>query len=47
MGVIPVCDYYGEVNPACVLVWGHNPVVSGADGESQFSIRDCIRKGRN
>ena len=44
-GDLPVCDYYGETNPACLLVWGSNPVVSGADGEIQFRVRECIRKG--
>ncbi len=44
-GSLPVCDYYGDVNPACVLVWGHNPMVSGADGEIQFRIKECIKKG--
>jgi anaerobic selenocysteine-containing dehydrogenase len=44
-GDLPICDYYGEVNPACVLVWGHNPLVTGPDGESQFRFRDCVSKG--
>jgi len=44
-GGFPVCDYYGDVNPACVLVWGHNPIVSGSDGEIQFRAKDCIKKG--
>lgn len=44
-GSLPVCDYYGEVNPACLLVWGHNPVVSGPDGEISFRVRDCMKKG--
>jgi thiosulfate reductase / polysulfide reductase chain A len=44
-GDLPVCDYYGETNPACLLVWGHNPTVSGADGEIQFRVKDCIRRG--
>jgi thiosulfate reductase/polysulfide reductase chain A len=44
-GDLPVCDYYGDVNPACVLVWGHNPTESGPDGELQFTIRECIKKG--
>ena len=44
-GGLPVCDYYGEVNPACVLVWGHNPVVSGPDGEIQFRAKECLKKG--
>lgn len=44
-GGLPVCDYYGDVNPACVLVWGHNPVVSGPDGEIQFRAKECLKKG--
>lgn len=44
-GGFPVCDYYGDVNPACVLVWGHNPVISGSDGEIQFRAKACIKKG--
>lgn len=44
-GDLPVCDYYGDVNPACVLVWGHNPTESGPDGELQFTIKECMRKG--
>jgi len=44
-GDLPVCDYYGEVNPACVLVWGHNPAISGPDGELQFPLKECIKKG--
>ena len=44
-GDLPICDYYGDVNPACVLAWGHNPVVSGPDGEIQFRVRDCLARG--
>jgi anaerobic selenocysteine-containing dehydrogenase len=44
-GDMPICDYYGDVNPACLLVWGHNPVISGPDGELQFSVKESIRKG--
>lgn len=44
-GGLPVCDYYGEVNPQCLLVWGHNPVISGPDGEIQFRVKDCMKKG--
>ena len=44
-GDLPVCDYYGDVNPACVLVWGHNPTESGPDGELQFTIKECVKKG--
>ncbi len=38
-GDLPVCDYYGETQPRCVLVWGHNPAVSGPDGELLFHSR--------
>lgn len=44
-GGLPICDYYGDTNPACALVWGHNPTVSGPDGELQFRIQDAIKKG--
>lgn len=44
-GDLPVCDYYGDVNPGCLLVWGHNPTVTGPDGEIQFRVRDCLKKG--
>jgi thiosulfate reductase / polysulfide reductase chain A len=44
-GDFPIVDYYGDVNPACLLVWGHNPLVSGPDGETQFLVRDCLAKG--
>ena len=44
-GDLPICDYYGDVNPACLLVWGHNPLVTGPDGEIQFKVRDCIKRG--
>lgn len=40
-----VCDYYSEVNPEVMLVWGHNPVVSGADCEVMFRARDAMNKG--
>jgi len=29
----------------CVLVWGHNPTESGPDGEIQFTIKECTKKG--
>ena len=41
-GALPVCDYYGEVAPACVLVWGHNPLNSGPDGELPFHTRRLL-----
>lgn len=44
-GVFAGVDYYGEVKPAGILVWGANPAVSGADGELQWCIRDAVRAG--
>jgi len=44
-GGLPVCDYYGDTNPACILVWGHNPIISGPDGELQFKTREALKKG--
>ena len=45
-GGLPVCDYYGDVEPACVLVWGHNPLNSGPDGELPFHPRRLMYDGR-
>jgi len=45
-GGLPVCDYYGDVEPACVLVWGHNPLNSGPDGELPFHTRRLLYEGR-
>ena len=44
-GTFPVVDYYGKTKPACILVWGANPAVSGADCELQFHIKDAVRAG--
>jgi anaerobic selenocysteine-containing dehydrogenase len=43
-GDLPMCDY-GRNSPSCLLVWGHNPSVSGPDGEIQFRVEDCLRRG--
>jgi len=43
-GDLPVCDYYGDTDPECILVWGHNPAVSGPDGELLFHSRDHLKK---
>jgi thiosulfate reductase/polysulfide reductase chain A len=45
-GALPVCDYYGDVDPACVLVWGHNPLNSGPDGELLFHTRHLMNGGK-
>lgn len=41
-GDFPVCDYTGEVQPACILYWGHNPVLSGPDGETRFNALEAL-----
>ncbi len=38
-------DYYGDVKPEGILVWGANPAISGADGELQFHIKDAVKRG--
>ncbi len=44
-GVFAGVDYYGDVKPGGILVWGANPAVSGADGELQWHIKDAARAG--
>ncbi|MGI5940015.1 MAG: molybdopterin-containing oxidoreductase family protein [Thermoleophilia bacterium] len=44
-GDLPVNDYYGDVHPACMMVWGHNPMASNPDGELRFGLRDSLAKG--
>ena len=38
-------DYYGDIKPAGILVWGANPAISGADGELQWHIKDAVKRG--
>ncbi len=44
-GGFVVADYHGEVSPKCILFWGHNPVISGPDGELAISVKRAMRKG--
>ncbi len=44
-GLFAGVDYYGDVLPAGILVWGANPAVSGADGELQWHIKDAAKRG--
>lgn len=44
-GYAPAADYYSDVNPSVMLVWGCNPSISGADGESRFCFLDALKKG--
>lgn len=40
-----VADYYGDVPPKCILFWGHNPLISGPDGELAISVKRALDKG--
>lgn len=44
-GGLVVGDYYGEVPPKCILFWGHNPLVSGPDGEIAPSVKRALDTG--
>lgn len=44
-GGFVVGDYYGEVTPKCILFWGHNPLVSSADGELSICVKRALDKG--
>jgi anaerobic selenocysteine-containing dehydrogenase len=44
-GNFVVADYYGEVNPSCILFWGHNPLISSADSELAIAVQRALRKG--
>lgn len=46
-GDLIVCDYgyNGEAHPKCLLCWGKHPYVSGPDGESQFRVKNALKKG--
>jgi anaerobic selenocysteine-containing dehydrogenase len=41
-GDFPVCDFTGGTPPACILYWGHNPVLSGPDGETRFNVMEAL-----
>ena len=44
-GGFVVGDYYGKVKPKCILFWGHNPLVSSADGELAVVAKRCLDQG--
>ncbi len=44
-GTYACVDYYGEQLPRCIVVWGADPTVSGADGELQWHPKRCARHG--
>jgi anaerobic selenocysteine-containing dehydrogenase len=44
-GSFVVADYYGDVRPGCILFWGHNPLVTGPDGELSFPVKMALDNG--
>lgn len=44
-GGFVTADYYGEVQPETILFWGHNPLVSGPDGELSFPAKRALEQG--
>ena len=44
-GDFVVGDYYGDVQPRCILFWGHNPFVSNADGELSMGAKKALEEG--
>ena len=44
-GGFVVGDYYGDVKPECIMFWGHNPLVSSADGELSVVARKALHEG--
>jgi len=43
-GDFPVSDYTGDISPACVMFWGHNPTNSGPDGETRFNVLEALER---
>ncbi len=41
-GDFPVSDYTGGVAPECIMFWGHNPTISGPDGETRFNVLEAL-----
>ena len=44
-GGFVVPDYYGKEIPKTILFWGHNPIVSGPDGEVPFPVQRALKAG--
>lgn len=44
-GGFVVADYYGKVTPKTILFWGHNPVITGPDGELSFPVKKALQDG--
>ncbi|MCG6553548.1 MAG: molybdopterin-dependent oxidoreductase [Candidatus Magnetominusculus sp. LBB02] len=46
-GGFVVGDYYGEVKPECIIFWGHNPLVTCADGELAPAVKRAMTEECN
>ncbi len=44
-GGFVTADYYGDKWPETIIFWGHNPLVSGPDGELPFPVRHALKQG--
>lgn len=44
-GGFVVGDYYGDTLPKCILFWGHNPLITGPDGELAVSVKRALDSG--
>ena len=44
-GGFVAADYHGAVLPRTILFWGHNPVVTGPDGELSFPVKKALKAG--
>lgn len=44
-GGFVTADYYGAAQPKTILFWGHNPLVTGPDGELAFPAKRALRGG--
>jgi thiosulfate reductase/polysulfide reductase chain A len=44
-GGFVVADYYGDITPKTILFWGHNPVITGPDGELSFPMQKALAAG--
>ncbi len=44
-GGFVTADYYGPVTPRTIIFWGHNPLVSGPDGELAWPAARALKAG--
>ena len=44
-GGFVVADYYGKIQPKCIMFWGHNPLVTSADGELAICVKRALDNG--